>query len=93
MPVLGLLNISKYVDHLSPNKNILKDKRKLPSILFLVKKSSDGVPTDHNSKRLLSIRLLSSDNNRLEHPTTPHSILPTLAQFSTAVCQVAHSTP
>ena len=37
------------------------------------KKSPDSVPTDHNSKRLLQIHLLSSDNNTLEHPTTPHT--------------------
>ena len=39
----------------------------------LFKKSPDSVPTDHNSKRLLQIHLLSSDNNTLERPTTPHT--------------------
>ena len=39
----------------------------------LFKKSLDSVPTDHNSKRLLQIHLLSSDNNTLERPTTPHT--------------------
>ena len=39
----------------------------------LFKKSPDSVPTDHNSKRLLQIHLLSSDNNTLERPTPPHT--------------------